>query len=189
MRSRALVLAVLMTLLWAAPASAHHSPANCSSNEFTLSISRDRTSGVYANGETISYTVKVSNVGATACDVDGLTISMNLPAADGTPTGSLVTLATNAPYPAGTTERTVSVVPYKIAVNPGVTDAVASVQVTAGLLHDTANDHPLRLTKEIGTQIVPPVIDLKKTGSITGGVAPQTVTYTYTVTNISAIAI
>src|SRR4051794_26830111 len=126
MRSRALVLAVLMTLTWAAPASAHHSPANCSSNEFTLSISRDRTSGIYANGETITYTVKVSNVGATACDVDGVTISMNMPAADGTPTGTLVPLATNEAYPAGTTERVVSIRSYTIAVNPGVVDAVAS---------------------------------------------------------------
>src|SRR5438552_807877 len=118
-RLAVVVTAAVMGMLGtAAPASAHHSPANCSSNEFSLSIARDRTSGIYANGETINYAVKVSNIGATACDVDGLTITLTKPAPDGTPTGETVTIATNAPYPAGTTERVIAVVPYKVAVNP-----------------------------------------------------------------------
>ena len=139
-----------------ATASATQSPLGCKSNEMKISIGRDRGVPVYANGETITYTIKVSNVGAEGCDVDGVTMVLHLPAADGTPTGQTVTLVTGASFPVGSAERVISTIPYKLAVNPGVVDAVAQVQVTAGLLHDAPTDHQYRELKEVGTDVVKP---------------------------------
>ena len=183
------VAVAMLTLVGAAPASATQSPAGCKSNEMKISIGRDRGVPVYANGETIVYSIKVSNVGAEGCDVDGVTMVLHLPAADGTPTGQTVTLVTGASFPVGSAERVISTIPYKLAVNPGVTDAVAQVQVTAGLLHDAPNDHQYRELKEVGTDVVKPTIAIDKTGSITSGQAPQNVTYTYEVTNTSPVPV
>src|SRR4051794_19582569 len=179
---RLVATAVLIgALLAPAAASAHHSPPNCSSNEFKLTLGRDRPSGIYANGELITYSVKVSNVGATTCDITGVTLVLRLPAADGTPRGTAVTIASNADYRAGFDERTIAQVPYKLAVNPGVVDAVAQVDVAAAVLHDLDNDHPHGDYKQIGTTVVKPTLLLDKTGSTNGGVGPQNVEYTYAV--------
>src|SRR5712692_11119331 len=46
------------TTLAALPAAAHRSPANCTANNLTLDIARDKT--LVRNGDTINYTVIVS---------------------------------------------------------------------------------------------------------------------------------
>ncbi len=193
MKRRALVaigLAIAGAALSAPPASAHHSPAGCRSNDLQISISRDRSLGIYSNGEIIQYALKVSNTGALACDITGATFQLTLPAKDGTPTGRVVVFSTNRSIPANTAEFVLGEVNYKIDVNEGVLDAVAEAAVPVGLLHDIPQgDHPLDIRKAIGTRIVPPSIDLVKVGSITNGVGTQPVTYTYTVTNTSSTPI
>jgi uncharacterized repeat protein (TIGR01451 family) len=182
-------LTLLVVLIAAAPASAVQSPAGCTGNHANVSIDRDRGVPIYANGETIKYQITVTNNDPGSCDVDGVTLVLHLPAADGTPTGQAVTAVTGLAMPAGTAKTVVSTIPYKLAVNPGVTDAVAQIQATAGLLHDAPNDHQYRELKEVGTDVVKPTITIDKTGSISSGQAPQNVTYTYEVTNTSPIAI
>ena len=130
------VAVAMLTLAGAAPAFATQSPQGCTGNHANVSIDRDRGVPIYANGETIQYLISVSNSDPGSCDVDGVTLVLHLPAADGSPTGQAVTVATGLAMPAGTTKRVISTIPYKLAVNPGVTDAVAQIQATAGLLHD-----------------------------------------------------
>ena len=72
-----------------------------------------------------------------------------MPAADGTPTGTLVTLATGASYPAGFTQTTVGTANYTVATNPGVTDIVAEARVN-GVLHDAPVDHAAEIIKTVG---------------------------------------
>src|SRR3954451_14281074 len=140
---------VMVGAVWGAePAAADHHPANCTSNRLDLTISRDRA--IVRPGETVNYAVRVANDGAGACDVSGVTITVTLPAADGTPTGATVTLATNAAYPAGTAEFQLGVVPYTVAVNPGVTDAVVEAKASDGVLHDATNDHRFEIFKRLG---------------------------------------
>jgi hypothetical protein len=193
MQRRALLaigLAIAGAALWTVPASAHHSPAGCRSNDLQISISRDRSSGLYSNGEIIQYALKVSNMGPLACDITGATFQLTLPAKDGTPTGRLVVFSVNRAIPANTAEFVLGEVNYTIDVNEGVADAVAEAAVPVGLLHDIpVGDHDLNIRKTIGTRIVPPSIDLVKVGSITNGVGTQPVTYTYTVTNTSTTPI
>jgi uncharacterized repeat protein (TIGR01451 family) len=176
-------------LLTPATASADHSPVNCSGNKMDISLERDRPSGVYANGETITYIITITNNAPGACDVTNVTMHLRLPAADGRAQGAIVPILNNQAFRVPYNQTVVARVPYKLAVNPDVVDAVAAIQVTDGLLHDVPNDHPYRLLKSVGTDVVKPTISIDKKGSIEQGLAPAQVTYTYDVTNTSAAPI
>ncbi len=69
--------------------------------------------------------------------------TLTLPAANGTPTGQVVTLASSANFPAGAAPRVIGTVPYRVAVDPGVTDIVAEAR-TSGTLHDARSTTPPR---------------------------------------------
>jgi uncharacterized repeat protein (TIGR01451 family) len=138
------------------PAAAIQSPTGCNSNRLSLSITRDKLT--VQNGDTLTYTVTLSNVDAgasIACDIDNATVAVILPAFDGTPTGQTVTLTTNGSYPAGTAFGVVGTVPYTVNVGSSVTDATAEATVN-GTLHDAPTDHAATISKTIGTTVVHP---------------------------------
>lgn len=150
-------LAVLLvfTLYLTLPASAHQSPVGCNSNRLTLSIIRDKLT--VKQGDVLTYSVTLSNTdtvgGIIACDIDNATVTVTLPALDGTPTGQLITLTTGASYPAGTAFNIIGTIPWTVNVNDGVADAVAQVEIN-GTLHDAPVDHSAQISKTIGTTIV-----------------------------------
>jgi uncharacterized repeat protein (TIGR01451 family) len=137
------------------PVSAHQSPAGCNSNRLTLSLIRDKL--LVEQGDTLTYTVTLSNLdaagGIIACDIDAATVTLTLPALDGTPTGQVVTLASGASYPAGTPVTVIGTVPWTVDVNTGVVDATAEA-AAAGTLHDAPANHAAQISKTIGTTIV-----------------------------------
>lgn len=156
----------------AAPVKATQSPSGCNSNRLNLSLIKDKTA--VQQGDTITYTVTVTNVDsapAIACDIDNATVSVRLPAADGTPTGTLVTLATGASYPAGFTQTTIGTAAYTVATNPGVTDIVAEARVS-GTLHDAPVDHAAEIIKTVGTAVIAPTPE-PSTGSGQATSAPK----------------
>src|SRR3712207_4234076 len=127
MRRRAAVAAGTIAIavafvgaLGATPASADQSPPGCDSNSLALTPTRDRT--LVRNGEVTRYTVAVANNAGNACNLTNVTVTLTLPAPNGTPTGQTVTLASNVDYPAGTAPIVLGTVPYTVALNPGVTD-------------------------------------------------------------------
>lgn len=150
-----LVTLLTLTLSITLPVSAHQSPAGCNSNRLTLSIIRDKLT--IKQGDLLTYSVTLSNTdapgGIIACDIDGATINVTLPALDGTPTGQVVTLASNASYPAGTPFDIIGTVPWTVNVTNGVLDATAKVEIT-GTLHDAPTDHSAQISKTIGTTVV-----------------------------------
>src|SRR5689334_6079814 len=79
----------------AAPALAQD-PVGCRSNSFQLAISKDRT--YIRDGETINYTVSVSNPGLPACTVSSANVQLQLPDATGNPSSVLQTLTQNATF-------------------------------------------------------------------------------------------
>ncbi|MDA0160695.1 hypothetical protein OM076_10500 [Solirubrobacter ginsenosidimutans] len=96
-----------------------------------------------------------------------------------------MTIAQGLDLLSNTAERQVGRVTTPINVTLGVTDAVVRV-AASGVLHDAVVDHTADDSKTLGTTvIVKPGIDVTKTGSIVNGVAPQDVTYTFTVKNVS----
>jgi uncharacterized repeat protein (TIGR01451 family) len=153
----ALLACVLALVLRTAPVGAHRSPLDCTANGLSLTIDRDTASP--RNGETINYTVAVSNTVDGACDITDTTVTLTLPDADGTPNGKVVTLATSASYPAGdpagAPPTVLGPVSYQVAVNPGVDEIV--VEATAsGMLHDAPTDHAARISRPLSTPVTQP---------------------------------
>ena len=188
MRSRAVLAAGTMAAvaalgaLGAAPAVAHQSPANCSTNGLDLTVSKSRT--LVRNGDQMAYTVLISNNKAGSCDLTGLGVTLTLPAANGTATGQSVTVASNVSLPAGSTDTVIGTVPYTVALNPGLSNAVVKAEA-AGILHDAPTDNTARIEKTLGTTVTQPHLTLTETVTPTTGESPTTATFTYTVTNDS----
>jgi hypothetical protein len=175
----AMVVAVT-ALIGAAPASAHQMPPLCNSNRLSLDITKDRT--LVRNGDTITYTLEVSNNGAGACDVSNVDIALVFPAKNGTPTGVKTAVKSNANWAGGAGASGLGSFTYTVDVSPGVTDVVPQV-IAKGVLHDSATDHPFEIVKSVGTSMVTPGIEVDKVGSIQTGQAPANVTYTFTLYN------
>ncbi len=159
-----------MLIFTTGSALAHQSPGSCNSNSLTLSIARDELT--VQQGDTITYTITASNFDTgllVACDTNSADVIVTLPAMDGTPTGSQVTIATGASYPAGTPVTTIGTVPYVVNVNAGVTDVVVEVR-SNGTLHDAPVDHAAQVIKTLGTAVVSsPGSGSNPPGSSSGG--------------------
>ena len=127
---------VAVCLLGASPAAAHQSPVGCLGNKLDMALQRDKSQ--ITGGETVRFTVIVSNDPAGACDVTDANVTLTCPAADGTPTGSATACATGASFPAGFSPTTICEVDCVVTVNPGVTSAQARAE-----FHGTLHDNPL----------------------------------------------
>ena len=79
--------------------------------------------------------MQIANDSGNACDITDATVSLTLPAADGSPSGQTVTLAAGVDYPAGTGRRVIGRVPWVVNLNPGVSNAIAQGNAD-GTLHD-----------------------------------------------------
>jgi uncharacterized repeat protein (TIGR01451 family) len=176
-------MAVVLTGLLAQPAMAHQDPPGCKDNSLNLNVGRNLDT--FRNGDVVVFTVTGNNTAGTPCNVTGANISLTLPAADGTETGQTVTLATNANVAAGAANQQFNPVSYTVALNPGVT--IARVRLRAGgVVHtQAAADDTVNIDKTLTIGEFQPAISITKTASTPGGLAPQTVTYTYSVKNIS----
>jgi cysteine-rich repeat protein len=127
------LLVGLVALVGGQMAWAHESPEGCTGNQADVDVLKDKTS--IQNGETVTYTVTISNNDIpTACDITA-TLTFHCPAADGTPTGIATACATNADIPAPSGPFTLCVVVCTVNVNPGVTTAQAQLE-GSGTLHD-----------------------------------------------------
>lgn len=187
MQRRTLVFtttALLAAGLAPAPASAHHSPANCNTNGLALTINKDRT--IVRPGDTIVYGVSVSNNQPGSCDITNADVKFALPGRDGRPlTGSPLTLASGRAFSGGLGNTPIDNVEYVVDVADGVT-VVTPLGSSHGVLHDSANrDGVADISKTLNTEVTQPKLTIDKVGSITAGQAPQNVTYTYSVTNTS----
>jgi hypothetical protein len=136
-------------------ASATQSPANCNENDFILQIKQDPPASVggYAQGSTVTYTVRTGNTDPTAagCDIDTVTVTLTLP------NGNVVTLQTNGVYPFPTPVSDVGSAPYVVNLNDAVAGACGNIAVcpvivasakATGILHDDpAQDDPFTVIK------------------------------------------
>jgi uncharacterized repeat protein (TIGR01451 family) len=167
----------------ATPATAHLSPADCNTNGLALDLVKSRT--FVRPGDVVTYTVNVGNSATGACDLTGVTIALQLPAADGTATGQVVTLESGVDLPAGTALRLSGTVNYTVAINPGVDTLIAEARAN-GVLHDNPiRDDAASITKSVSTFASQPALAVVVTPSVPSGPTPLPVTYTYTVTNPS----
>lgn len=150
------IFMLAVQFLWPSAVSAHQSPGTCNSNRLNVGISKDKTE--VQQGDILNYEISSSNAnaaGAEACDFTNVEINVTLPAADGTPTGTVVNIVTGVDYPAGTPVSIIATIPYTVNVDAGVHDIVAQVTAT-GTLHDAPSDHTASILKTIGTSVIVP---------------------------------
>jgi hypothetical protein len=153
------VLAALASLFLMAggAAVAAISPPNCTDNALALTISRSPST--VQPGDTIHYTVRVAQPTppGAACDVTGATVTFTFPSAtNGTPTGTTVTLATNASFLAnGSGNTTYPVQNFTVPADGSFAaqSATAKAEVT-GVLHDAPRDDAVDITKTSTTAVV-----------------------------------
>src|SRR5438093_1171057 len=198
------VLGLLVVGLLLVPASrvaAHESPVGCAGNGIGATFSRSPT-GAVIHGNTITYTILISNA-ADGCDITGLKASITLPS------GSVITVATNASLPQGDSfqcpnaaePRCVTAGPYSYTVahadekaitsgpgqcpptfGPG--SAVTAIYLSSGTLHDNAiQDDPTGDCKSITNNVEHPNLSVQKASTTPTISAGEQATYTITVTN------
>jgi uncharacterized repeat protein (TIGR01451 family) len=193
-RRAAAVLTAMMIFggAGAAPASAHQSPGNCLVNGIDLELAK--SGNVFRQGDTITFTIAVSNLDkplvGISCDITGALIGFNPPNADGKADNDLthppkVVLVPTRDYLNGFALQVMGTYNWVVNLNPGVTSAIA-VTTVSGTLHDGVPDTSFaEIGKSLTFTVTNPVLHIDKVGSITAGLAPQNVTYTYVVRNDS----
>jgi uncharacterized repeat protein (TIGR01451 family) len=180
-------VAAVLAIVLCAPAGAHEDPPGCSTGGLNPSFAVSSELGiVHRNGDHLEIAVSLRNDTAGTCTVDDATVTVQLPAPDGTPTGPLITLVTDASFPGGMAPKTLpATAPYDVALNPGVFRAPVTTSVS-GIFHGPGGDvGPLTSSLTTSLVVSKPEIDLSVTPDVTSGSAPLTVTYTYTATNDS----
>src|SRR5262249_7388939 len=151
----------------------------------SLELNVGRNLDTFRNGDVVVFTVTANNIAGQPCNVTGANISLTLPAPDGSETGQTVTVGTNLSVGAGATNVAFNPVSYTVALNPGVRTARVRLRAS-GVVHTQAvADDSVAIDKTLTIGEFQPAISITKAASTPGGLAPQTVTYTYTVTNIS----
>lgn len=128
---------VVLLLGLSASASAHETPAGCSTNGINVTVTPDTATIV--DGGTVNYTVDVTNGGAGACRVTAANVSFTCPAADGTATGTTTVLATAVNFEADGSTNDTYMVSCVVDVNIGVTTATARATVDGTLHSGTPN--------------------------------------------------
>jgi hypothetical protein len=166
-----------------APAAVAQVPAGCSASQLHLDISQ--TPSLVRPGDLINYSVFLDNIGAAACDVHNVGVTLQLPSTTGVPSPVGAPVASFAVVPAQFARLLLGTFPYTVPTTlvPGVTVLRARTAVLNGQLQDVALS-PVNINKEISAVVFTPSITIDKVGSITGPApAPQTVTYTFYVRN------
>jgi hypothetical protein len=184
--SRRAALVLTAMVIWgaagAAPALAQD-PAGCVGNRLGMDIFKDRT--YIRDHETINYFVSVRNDSANACTVSAATVQLQLPDATGNPSAVLQSLTTNAIFARPFPELVFGPFPYVTEFGTAPPQRyTARVSLTNARLRDIPPPYSLlNIDRTLQTLTVQPALTIDKVGSTTGGPAPQTVTYTYTVKN------
>src|SRR4051794_8905186 len=187
-RRTLVVLAALSGVLWAGAPPAHAQvPAGCVGNRFQADLLKDRS--YIRNGETVNYRIAVANNAAGACNAQNVTVQLQLPSPSGAPSATLSNLTNNAAFPFPTAEAIYGPFPYTFIFGTNPPDRwVARVSTTPASQVIDAPAPPyssLNIDRTLQVLTVKPGLTITKVGSTTGGPAPQAVTYTYSVKNVT----
>lgn len=186
MGKRVIGVCLAILVATAVPAQAHEDPVGCTSSGSFASL--DPSSGlaiIHRNGDHLALAVRVRNDSAGACSITDATITVRVPAADGTP-GPTTTVTTTLDLPGGTGPSTLATtVPYDVDFNPGVFSGPVTVAFE-GTLHLPGGDVPSGLgTATTSVVISRPHVTLDVTPGSGSGPAPFNALYDYSVTNDS----
>jgi hypothetical protein len=163
-------IAVIVLFFAAGTAMASISPAGCTANNLNVNFSKDQSQIV--SGDTVHYTITISNGGAGGCDISDTDVVFHCPGADGNPLVAGVTLTTTGNFPVDGSGNTCwnfdgslgctanAGLACVVTVNAGVTQATARVNVgqigdiTKGALHDAPTDDSFDASKNLAVTVV-----------------------------------
>jgi uncharacterized repeat protein (TIGR01451 family) len=182
-------------VVWcAAPATAHVSPAGCTSTSPNVqfgSSDPDANLGIiHRNGDVVEVLPRVGNSnGANPCDMTDVTLSIEFPDPDGTASGQKTTIATGVDLPSGTPLTDFQALQHTLAFDDGVFRGL--VTIAYGGVHHNFEGHS-ETPAGIGSSgrfavISRPHATVTVTPTPASGDAPLGVTYTYTVHNDSPL--
>src|SRR5437867_1147280 len=188
----------LFLVLWAVGlgvALADTSPRECNANALNVVVVRSTFAAVQ-NGDTITYTLTVSNAGALpACDITSAEVKVICPGPTGQPNGA-VTIVSGAGgdnFLVGGPAITYPGVECVIAVDPGTTTVTGGgaagdtansppSDLTKGRLHDSDSDDPFVVQKFLTNPVCRPAISVNKVCQNASGPG-QPIGVTVTVSN------
>ena len=162
--------------------------AGCRANGIDLTLAE--TSTLVRPGDTLTFIVGIQNVNSLIgqpCDVTNSNVGVRLPTLSGRydPASVAIPVTTGRFFPFGFPFQEVGRLDWVVNLNPRVETGAAEATVS-GTLHVLDADPDFAgIIKDISFTVTNPSIAIDKTGSTTGGQAPQTVVYTYEVTNTS----
>ena len=164
---------------------ADQSPANCTSNDFVLTVQKSLT--YFSDTATVHYTVLAGNPNASGagCDVGGVTLSLT------TPDGTVHPLGDDLDYPIGTDVAAIGGASYVPSTSAPEYNGwfgyngvawVAMAEATGRLLNNPVQDDPWQVRKTVS--IVPVSIAVSALASPPGEVPAGTdVTVTFVLRN------
>jgi hypothetical protein len=183
---RGVVLVLLLSALFAAPASAHIDPPGCTQS----ALSFDWGSGlnvVHRNGDVVLINARVGNdqIPSGVCHVTDATVRLTFPHADGTPDGREFILATGVDFPPNAPKKSFWKRNLTVDFDPGVFRGFVFIYVS-GIVHASDPDPVFGPISGAGRSVVisRPHVTLTVDPQISAG-PPFTVTYTYTTENDS----
>jgi hypothetical protein len=164
-----------------AAAQAVPDPQGCSASQLHLDIIQEPS--LVRMGDVINYWLDVDNIGAFACRVENINITLQFPGRNGEPSATLQPKATGLGLAAQALRMRFGPYAYTVSVDPGVVVLRARTAVANAVLQDIARS-PVNINKGISAILFTPSITIDKVGSMTGPApAPQTVEYTFYVRN------
>ncbi|MHC4154432.1 MAG: COG1361 family protein [Planctomycetota bacterium] len=157
-------------------------PPGCLDNNLNLSLAKDKAQA--AIGETVTFTVSVTNENGTGCNVSDANVELTLPALDGTPTGTVILLDSDVDFPAdGSGDITYPGEAWVVDLNPGVTSMTAQATVR-GLLNDSNDVNDIaEVTKTVSIGLVEVCVEVEKTVDCDISMPGETVIYEILITN------
>ena len=155
---------------------ADQSPANCSSNDFVLTVQKSLT--YFSDTAAVHYTVLAGNpnTSGAGCDVGGVTLSLT------TPDGTVHPLGDDLDYPIGTAEAVIGGASYVPSTSAPDYNGwfgyngvawVAMAEATGRLLNNPVQDDPWQVRKTVS--VVPVSIAMSALASPPGEVPADTV--------------
>lgn len=155
---------------------ADQSPANCSSNDFVLTVQKSLT--YFSDTAAVHYTVLAGNpnTSGAGCDVGGVTLSLT------TPDGTVHPLGDDLDYPIGTAEAVIGGASYVPSTSAPDYNGwfgyngvawVAMAEATGRLLNNPVQDDPWQVRKTVS--VVPVSIAMSALASPPGEVPAGTV--------------
>jgi uncharacterized repeat protein (TIGR01451 family) len=162
-----LVLSVaLVSLGMMRAAEAVQNPPGCTANAVGFTLSKQAGKDTIVNGDTVTYTITISNGGSPACTASNLVVGAFCPDGAGNPTipAANVNVQTAIPNPllVPTAVFTYGTFTCTVKVNTGVTTATAR-DTLGGILNDLAGvDDPLSRANTVSVTVVAPDFAVNK---------------------------